>query len=137
MTAPGKTPQKASRTFSKNQRVRKRLDFQRIFESGKLTRGNWFSVRSLQEEPAGPPRLGLVISGKTESTAVKRNLWKRRVREVFRQEAARIRKGFLILVQARKNPRVPTKQEIEKEFENHLLRHDLLGGSAAGSKEQE
>lgn len=126
MTEPGKTPQKASRTFSKNQRVRKRLDFQRIFESGKITRGSWFSVRSLREEGFGPARLGLVISGKVEPTAVKRNLWKRRVREVFRHEAHRIKKGYLILVQARTNSRVPKKQEIEKEFEDHLLRQELF-----------
>ncbi len=126
MTEPGKIPQKASRTFSKNQRVRKRLDFQRIFESGKITRGNWFSVRSLREEGSGLARLGLVISSKVEPTAVKRNLWKRRVREVFRQEAPRIKKSHLILVQARTNSRLPKKKEIEKEFEDHLLRHELI-----------
>lgn len=83
-------------------------------------------MRSLREEGTGPARLGLVISSKVEPTAVKRNLWKRRVREVFRQEAPRIKKSHLILVQARTNSRLPKKKEIEKEFEDHLLRQELI-----------
>jgi ribonuclease P protein component len=68
--------------FSKAQRVRRRGEFQRVFETGYRVSSRYFTlVLAPGESPA--TRLGIVASRKL-GDAVRRNLAKRLIREVFR-----------------------------------------------------
>ncbi|MBU3758551.1 MAG: ribonuclease P protein component [Candidatus Omnitrophica bacterium] len=123
---PGKAPRETSKKFTLSQRVRKAAEFDRVFESGQVTRGRWFNMRVLRDPAAFPSRLGLVISSKAAPKAVSRNRWKRILRETFRCGAFRIAGGAMIVVQARQMGKLPGRNEAEDEFWDHLKKHNLL-----------
>ena len=76
-------------------------------------------------ENRGLPQLGVIVSRKVSLRAVRRNLWKRRIREAFRRRQAEIKKGFAILIQAKKQNGIPSYQVLEAEMIELLSR---LGG---------
>lgn len=74
-------------------RLRSKKDFARVFKQGRRASFDPFQiVYCVRAEPAdessevdeGMPRFGVVISKKTEKSAAKRNLVRRRVKEVLR-----------------------------------------------------
>lgn len=68
--------------FSKAQRVRRRGEFHRVFDTGYRVSSRYFTLVLVPgESPA--TRLGIVASRKL-GNAVRRNLAKRLIREVFR-----------------------------------------------------
>ena len=73
----------ASRTFEKGRRLRRRAEFQRVFDGGQRIRGRFLTVIVAPSETSGGARLGLVASRKL-GDAVRRNLAKRLIREIFR-----------------------------------------------------
>ena len=70
--------------FTAVQRVRKRLEYERVQESGRRATTPNFVFLQFAREEAGEARLGVVASRKV-GTAVVRNRCKRLVREAFRQ----------------------------------------------------
>jgi ribonuclease P protein component len=74
-----------SQKFSKNQRIRRRRDFDRIYHQGRHLQNEFFRMHYCElSDLAQPGRLGLTI-GKALGKAVERNRLKRLLREVFRQ----------------------------------------------------
>jgi ribonuclease P protein component len=75
--------QAQSRRFQKNRRLRRRAEFQRVFDGGQRGRGRFLTM-VVAERPAGGARLGIVASRKL-GDSVRRNRAKRLIREIFRQ----------------------------------------------------
>jgi ribonuclease P protein component len=69
--------------FGKNRRVRRRREFQRVFDLSLRTKGRYFTVLVAPSE-TGTTRLGIVASRKL-GNAVMRNRAKRLIRSIFRQ----------------------------------------------------
>jgi ribonuclease P protein component len=72
----------SSRRFQKDRRLRRRSEFQRVFDTGQRVRGRFFTML-VAARPAGGPRLGIVASKKL-GNAVHRNRAKRLIRNIFR-----------------------------------------------------
>jgi ribonuclease P protein component len=69
--------------FPKSRRVRRRGEFQRVFDLSIRVKGRYFIVLVAPNE-AGTTRLGIVASRKL-GNAVQRNRAKRLIRQIFRQ----------------------------------------------------
>jgi len=74
-----------SQRFCKSQRVRRRGEFQKVFDSGARVSSRYFTlILAPGSSQASPSRLGIVASKKL-GDAVRRNRAKRLIREVFRR----------------------------------------------------
>jgi ribonuclease P protein component len=73
----------ASERFSKARRVRRRDEFQRVFDLSHRAKGRYATVLSGPND-TGMARLGIVASRKL-GNAVRRNRAKRLIREIFRR----------------------------------------------------
>ncbi|MCS7313553.1 MAG: ribonuclease P protein component [Acidobacteria bacterium] len=71
-------------TWPPDLRLRKRRDYQRVFQEGRTEATPYFVLR-WRPNDKGVPRLGLQIGRRAASRAVVRNRWKRWAREVFRR----------------------------------------------------
>ena len=72
-----------SRPFSRDQRVRRRSEFQQVFERGTRVHARYFTLL-VRANGRSSHRLGIVASRKVGG-AVERNRAKRLIREMFRQ----------------------------------------------------
>ena len=73
----------ASRPFDKSRRLRRRGEFQKVFDGGQRIRGRFFTLLVATSQ-ASTTRLGIVASRKL-GDSVRRNRAKRLIREIFRQ----------------------------------------------------
>jgi ribonuclease P protein component len=91
-------------SFSKQLHLRSRAEFQQVMRNRRSVADAVLIVYGLRNE-LGYSRLGLAVSKKVGG-AVVRNKWKRLIREVFRQERARLPVGldFVVLPRAGNMP---------------------------------
>ncbi len=76
-----------------------RSDFTRVFKQGRRVRGNFFSLIFLCDQQAKNSQIGLQVSKKNFPNAVKRNLFKKRLRNVIITHIlSRLSPGFKILI---------------------------------------
>ncbi|OGW84257.1 MAG: ribonuclease P protein component [Omnitrophica bacterium GWA2_52_8] len=122
--------------LSKDLRLRKNPEFVYLFKNGRKWKGEWVNlwvIRSPEQPPAGEgsAKFGIVVSRKTHPRATRRNLWKRRIRESYRQHRARIKKGIWVVVQAklsasqageRKKDDVPSLKELDRDMKGLFAR---------------
>ena len=115
--------------FSKASRLLKQSEFNRVFKQGRrvslpeLTLA--FRVRPPKDGRPFPPRLGLSVSRKV-GNAVVRNLFKRRVREIFRLHQQLVVFGCEMVVIPRKEAGVWVYQELESRLLGLLERGKLI-----------
>ena len=86
-------------SFRPHERLKKREDFLRARREGTKRTGRLLLVWTLRrgETPARAARLGIVV-GRKHGGAVQRNLFKRRVREIFRLNKEAIPRGWDLVV---------------------------------------
>ena len=73
-----------SETFSRDDRLRKRREFEECYASGVRVSGRHVQVFVLAAAAAGRPRLGISVPRRV-GTSVTRNRVRRRLREIFRR----------------------------------------------------
>jgi len=103
------------------QRIRKADIFSVVKKRGKFIRGSFINVWVYEKlSPDISPKIGLIVSRKVSKRANQRNLWKRRMREVFRRNQNIIRPMHWILMQAKAQESVAPYTGIENEFLNAI-----------------
>ena len=110
-----------SERFSKARRVRRRGEFQRVFDLSLRTRGRYFTVL-MAPNAESRPRLGIVASRKL-GEAVHRNRAKRLIREVFRRtDLQAVRQGIDFVVIPRREVFDAPYSSIESDLRTTLQR---------------
>ncbi len=113
-------------TFRKYERIGKNKEFELIFNFGKKIWYNGLLTYIYLRNDNNPVcRLGLVVSRRTEKSAVKRNKFKRRIREIFRLNKYNIKKGTDIVVVATKDVIHKKYKVLEKNFIECLKKADV------------
>ena len=118
-----------SQRLRRGQRIKKQRSFAAAIRLGRFYRGTLLNLWALRRQDAclaadakrppdesAPPCIGIIVSRKVDLSAVKRNLWKRRIREAFRKNQEKTAPGWALVIQAKKQARLPGYSEIEKEF---------------------
>ena len=103
-----------SHSFGKTRRVRRRSEFQRVFDSGYRVSSRYFTLL-FAARASSPPRLGIVASRKL-GDAVRRNRAKRLIREVFRHLNAPSAALDLVVIPRRELFDVPFA-DLERDFQ--------------------
>ncbi len=101
-------------TFPKKVRLRTRQEFRRVQREGKRLLGK-FLIFQYSSENFNYTRLGITVS-KQFGPAVLRNLFKRRIREVFRKLKHRLPIGLVIHASPRPSTERPTLTQVEADF---------------------
>jgi len=80
----------------------------------------WVGARDdkKRNDPKKKPMIGIVVSKKTDPTAVGRNVWKRRVREIFRKQQGQLRQEAVCLVKVRQTQKRPSFSAAEEDLIN-------------------
>jgi ribonuclease P protein component len=109
-----------SERFSKDRRVRRRGEFQRVFDLSLRTKGRYLTVL-VAPNGAGTARLGIVASRKL-GDAVRRNRAKRLIRDAFRRSEALRHQGMDVVVIPRRELFEAAHADFEADFRNTLKR---------------
>ncbi len=86
-----------SETFSRDDRLRKRREFEECYASGVRISGRYIQVFLLAGLPGGRPRLGISVPRRV-GDSVARNRVRRRLREIFRRHRSLLPASALSLV---------------------------------------
>ena len=104
--------------FSRDERIRRRADFQRIYEYGARIHGRYVTLFILPNRlPWG--RLGIAATRKLGG-AVERNRAKRLIREVFRQN--KLGPGFDVVVVPKRQLLDASLTALETEYRQNINR---------------
>jgi ribonuclease P protein component len=111
-----------SETFSRDDRLRKRREFEECYASGVRISGRHIQVFFLAGGSLGRPRLGISVPRRV-GNAVERNRVRRRLREIFRRNrglfAAREAR---LVVNARPSAAGVSFQELSEDYSRALRR---------------
>ena len=110
-----------SERFTKARRVRRRGEFQRVFDLSVRAKGQYLTVLVAPNE-AGTTRLGIVASRKL-GDAVRRNRAKRLIRQIFRQtQSLPAQPGLDVVVIPRRELFNAAYSNLEADFRGTLKR---------------
>jgi ribonuclease P protein component len=116
--SPG--PEVASRHFNKSRRLRRRAEFQKVFDGGQRIRGRFLTLLVATNQ-ASTTRLGIVASRKL-GDAVRRNRAKRLIREIFRQTPQPDGSGLDVVVIPRAELFDAVYENLEEDYRTLLAR---------------
>ncbi len=111
--------------LAKINRIKKEIDFKKIYKFGKKTKGNFFILKYTQTKMPYS-RFGFVIPANVIKKAVKRNLLKRRISEAVRLNLRKIKKGYDVVILFFKSPAQDEYQFLEKEILELIKRTEIF-----------
>jgi ribonuclease P protein component len=88
----------------------------------------------VSQAAGGASRLGVTITRKVEPRSTRRNLLRRRIREVFRTERHRLKGCWDLVVIARKDSPLCDLAEIRRQIIGTLRRNNLISDDAGGER---
>ena len=108
-------------TFPRRVRIRRRRDFQRVFDRKLRASDRWITLYGCRGD-AAHARLGIVV-GRSVGNAVRRNRRKRLVREAFRHLGHELPAGtdWIIVLRAGPEPAVEQLQDSIRGLARRLL----------------
>ena len=112
----------------KQNRLRLKKDFERIFETGRWGGTDFISLKYAKNEDGDDPKIGFMVGKKVSKSAVKRNRVKRQMREVVRLalKKGQIKPNFDVIVVAKPKILGRSHFEIEQTLKNSLIRARIL-----------
>ncbi len=111
--------------LSKNNRLKKRKDFEEAFEKGNSFFAHFFMIK-VRENNLNLSRFAFVVPVKNEKKANKRNRLKRVFREAVRSLFPLIKKGFDVIFIIKKEAQEKSFDEIKKEIEMIFKKGELI-----------
>ena len=121
-----------SERFPSTRRLRRRREFQRVFDGARRAQGRFLTVLAASNT-TGQARLGIVASRKL-GDAVRRNRAKRLIREIFRRSNRPGTGGVDIVVIPRRELFDASYSTLEIDFHGTLRRCTSRLGSDAGRR---
>ncbi len=122
-------------SLPKPHRLRRRQDFQKVYQHGKRHQQVHLTLRSLRYlsgsdlENLPATRFGISVSTKVSKKAVVRNLLKRQVKAALRQLLPRITRGWSVVIGVRPSAQGCEYVEILRELEQLLTAAEVLDGN--------
>jgi ribonuclease P protein component len=121
-------------SLPKPYRLRRRQDFQKVYQHGKRHQQVHLTLRSLRHLPGSTTenlpatRFGISVSQKVSKRAVVRNLLKRQVKASLRQLLPQITSGWSVVIGVRPSAQGCEYVEILRELEQLLAAAEVLDG---------
>ncbi|MCY7338013.1 MAG: ribonuclease P protein component [Chamaesiphon sp.] len=122
-------------SLPKPHRLRRRQDFQKVYQQGKRHQQVHLTLRSLRYLPDASTenlpatRFGISVSQKVSKKAVIRNLLKRQVKAALRQLLPQIASGWSVVIGVRPSAQGCEYVEILRELEQLLTAAEVLDGN--------
>lgn len=101
--------------FSRQSRLLKHADFDRVYKSGRRHFGNHMTVFFLGRSDEKPPRIGFTV-GRAMGGAVERNRIKRRLREAVRLHGRELQAAADVVINPKKSVLQADFAELEREI---------------------
>jgi ribonuclease P protein component len=108
-------------TFSRDDRLRKRREFEECYASGVRMSGRHLQLFLLAREDTERSRIGLSV-GKRSGGSVVRNHLRRRVREIFRRGRRNLPAGLSIVVNIKPSAARAAFSELAEDYVSALAR---------------
>jgi ribonuclease P protein component len=118
--------------FSRSARLSRSSEFRLVKASGKSWTGKYLVLAILMRDTEEPTRIG-IIATKRLGDAVSRNQVRRRIREIFRLNQHRIKKGFWVVTIARLSAAKAAFDELQRDWLRLVERASILAPGSHGS----
>ena len=120
-------------SLPKPHRLRRRQDFQKVYQHGKRHQQVHLTLRSLQHLPSTTEslpatRFGISVAKTVSKKAVIRNLLKRQLKAALRQLLPRISGGWSVVIGVRPSAQGCEYVEILRELEQLLASAGIIDG---------
>jgi ribonuclease P protein component len=121
-------------SLPKPHRLRRRQDFQKVYQYGKRHQQTYLTLRSLQHLPSittenlPATRFGISVSKTVSKKAVTRNLLKRQLKAALRQLLPRITSGWSVVIGVRPSAQGCEYLEILRELEELFAAAGIING---------
>ena len=125
-------PGRISFRFSRVSRLSRASEFRQVKASGKSWTGKYLVLAILMRDTEEPTRIG-IIATKRLGNAVSRNQVRRRIREIFRLNQHRIKKGFWVVTIARLSAAKAAFDELQRDWLRLVKRASILAPGSHGS----
>lgn len=111
-----------SESFSRDDRLRKRREFEECYASGARVSGRHVQVFLLADSSRATPRLGISVPRRV-GNAVARNRVRRRLREIFRRSRGLLgSRGASLVINARPSAAAASFRELSEDYARAVSR---------------
>ena len=111
--------------FSRLSRLNRASEFRLVKASGKSWTGRHLVLAILKRETEATPRIGIITTRRL-GNAVSRNQVRRRIREIFRLNQHRIRRGYWLVTIARFSSAAAPYGELQRDWLRLAERASIL-----------